>query len=504
MYFYESVCYSDEDLKVCFDSCNPCYDDALMIKNLVDKAEKTIGKTEFNLLTIFGETNLKEGNFDILYEVFPKFKKLYTEKFNPNNFKEPVRGISSLSISDVKISNFDFLKNFPDLKELDIPSDVQNTSLLNKFQNIESLGVGENISILEELELPNLKKLEVYLNENQDISILSKFPKLKELSIVNFEKCHLNRLPKNIESLDIRHSEINQETLFFPKLKALYLDTTFLKININEFLKDVSQTIEHLELEGYLDGSPIKNLKFPKLKTLILQGNLNLKLENTSFPVIEKLKVGYDNFINISDLNSMKTLKHLSIDEIDITGLDLPNLEVFYGGSIKDISYLNLPNLKILKVYGLESGINSINNSPNIEYLSLCSGKFKSFENINLPKLKTLCLSEGKVEKIDVKSLPSLETLDIAFTKIKLENLIFPKLKSLIVGDNVISTVQVFKNLKLPELEFFDGFNTLNTDPIYFENIDAPKMRKHYSELKETNLKYKEKLIFNSFFGVFN
>ena len=175
-----------------------------------------------------------------------------------------------------------------------------------------------------------------------------------------------------------------------------------------------------------------------------------------------------------------KSIKKLNLRLNQISNIDLTNLsnleELDLVGNF--ISKIDLTNLKKLKNIKLDLGFLTKNinfsNNPNLEYIELSGNiplvlKNRTIDFTNNIKLKTLIIKDNNLETLNLEKNINLEKIDLTnnnLTNLKLNN---EKLEYLNLSNN-----KNFKNInvtKLPKLKYINLDNTkLKMDSIDFSN----------------------------------
>lgn len=219
---------------------------------------------------------------------------------------------------------------------------------------------------------------------NGDLSGLSQFPNLKELSIDGL---------KTMEQLSIIY-----DSSWTPKLELLNLE------NINFEAIDLSQ---------------LKQLN-------------RLRLNNVNMSSL--------------DVTSLSNLQHFQLDITNLTTLDLSYNTVLENltikeTQIKEFNFSNNTNLVEL-VLALNSEANPVvelTNQPALKSLSILSQGLETLY-VNLPQLETAHLSNNKLTVVDFSGSPELSALQLSenlITNINVDTNL--KLSRLILTNNPIT-----------------------------------------------------------------
>ncbi len=226
---------------------------------------------------------------------------------------ETLKNIEELYIEN---DNQITLKGLESLQHLEVLSlkDACKAKGIHKIKNLRYLKINEAINICELPAIDTLTKLEIDVTEAYEISGLSQFINLKELSIKGTNKITLGHLP-NLKVLDIS-STFPKEIDFLddlPNLEKLCLENNCLtevtgldKLTNLKMLNLSENTIENIEGLANLKSLEYLNLYENEISDINILNDLpNLKQVNIAGNLIEKPKV----------------LKQLNI----------PEVAVFYG-----------------------------------------------------------------------------------------------------------------------------------------------------------------------------
>ncbi len=212
----------------------------------------------------------------------------------------PIKNLRTLEelnfFEHICTENFEILKNFKDLKILHFFSGGYNHRKFDQFGNeflvsdidflaqlikLEQLYIGnvaiDNYAVLDRLK--NLRKLEIYINNNINLKCLSSLTSLKEL-FINGENYRLSK----IRHLDSINNHIDLETLYINSVEIINLPYFGELINLRnlklrncnisnlEFLRNCDQIETLLIAENKIsDIRPLLN--FNNLKILVINDN---------------------------------------------------------------------------------------------------------------------------------------------------------------------------------------------------------------------------------------
>ncbi|WP_299247464.1 leucine-rich repeat domain-containing protein [uncultured Aquimarina sp.] len=211
---------------------------------------------------------------------------------------ETLKNIEELYIEN---DNSVTLKGLESLQHLRVLSlkDSCNAKGIHKIKKLQYLKINEAISISELPAINTLTKLEIDVTEAYEVSGLSQFINLKELSIKGTNKITLGHLP-NLRVLDI--SNIFPKEIDFlydlPNLEKLSLENNCLtevkgvdKLTNLNMLNISENTIENIEGLANLKNLAYLNLYENKISDITILNDLpNLKQVNIAGNLIEKPK----------------------------------------------------------------------------------------------------------------------------------------------------------------------------------------------------------------------
>jgi len=264
---------------------------------LVLYASKKVTKSLFSL------SNLKKLSIHI--------RAKHTETFD-------VASLKNIKELYVENKNPIALEGFSTLKHLEVLSlkDSCKANDIYNFKNLWYLKINEAVDINKLPAIPTLTKLEIDVTETYEVSELTKFTNLKELSIKGTNKINLGHLP-NLKVLDISST--------FPK-----------KIDFLEGLPNLEKL--SLENNGLTEITGLERLS--NLKMLNLSENYEIE--------------------DLTGVTNLKSLEYLNLYENKISDVSLLNLlpslkQVNLGGNIieKPEAYHQLNTPKIAVFYGL-------------------------------------------------------------------------------------------------------------------------------------------------------
>jgi len=278
------------------------------------------------------------------------------------------------------MTKFRFHEVFKDTMYIDSAIPIEETINYIQKNKIDSIIINyangfEGDSIEALCELKEVKKIDILLMDNLDISCIRKMTHLEELSYND-------------------EFDFDLDFSVFSKLKSISFDW-------NKKVKNLStlKNLEHLGMSRYKDTNVLLS-NFTKLKSLSLtQGNLNSLnfLENYKF--LKRLNLAYlPRLADISCLNEVsKTLEELSITNCKkLEWHKFPELKslkklLIEGAILDDINFVkNLPKLEHLAIMGAKTDILNGDISPaiNIKYVGIDNKKHYNYKyDYDLKKL---------------------------------------------------------------------------------------------------------------------
>ena len=211
-----------------------------------------------------------------------------------SNLKSLSIGIYELQ--DTEILNADNLKNLTELIVTDTKTKAFNLDYLRQFKKLKSLRIGGHTKNIDAVgELSELEFLSLNSVKKVPVNFINKLKKLKTLNFILGGRDNLNEIEENeIENLDIVWVRgFNDLSCIskFPKLKTLKIEDEIQlqKVHFNNIFQDLTD-LKILNCKTLETITGLKNL--PKLSSLI----------------VHQTKVDFDNFLR---QELPKQLKHL-------------------------------------------------------------------------------------------------------------------------------------------------------------------------------------------------
>ena len=519
------------DLKLNFSNCFNVFSKITSLKNLgfyhtYNNSENIFKSQEFlkmNFIKGFMFSGSKKINFPMEINQFVDLETLIltqTPTIEIHKFSS-LSKIETLNLSYLKESDtlYNIISNFKNLKNLSLSSVKLNNFefLLSKKLEIEELSLSNNKLETLPKEIGNLKKLKLFYSSNNKFSqkLPTEFYKLKNLknieiqgsnleiisnelnNLANLEslKLYFNKvkiLPKNIAKLTnlkklyLNNNKINKLPQDIGKLKIskLTLDNNSLKTLPNSIvnLKNLDTLI--LE-ENYITKLPKKMGKLKKLKYLNLELNNLTKLPNSISKLenLELLNISRNEITELpTNFGNLSSLKRLDAEFCHLKKLpksfgNLKNLEKLYitnnnllelsknFGALKKLETLYLHNrdyydfvynrnfvkdstikLKILNnnITKLPTSFSELENIKDIR-LSLNKNidEKQLFEILKKSKFKNYSI---KLEACNIKELPKNGWDSIKVASLDLEKNLISEIPKNIVNAKYLKTLDLTKN----------------------------------------------------------
>ena len=353
----------------------------------------------------------------------------------------------------------------------------------NNLVEINRFSMANNMEEFPIEEKKRLKKMEIYLNEedlnneNNDNNAyknpneenkMANTPKLlfSELLLQNLIKRIKN---KKLYKLILYGCQLNEiEALnkpSFENLTELDLGNNSLD-NLDIFTNPTFKNLISLKLNhnNISDLDPLKNASFKSL--------FNLSLTNNK----------------ITNLDALANVPFQFLDKLDLSSNLITDIEIFDNVPFQNLTYLNVSDNQITDA---KTPLNKI-NLPNLIILDLSHNNISEIYGLissQYQQLKMLNLGKNKINNIKILSrvpfteLRILLLFDNEISDISVLNVVpFTNLNYLNLSYNDISDINIFKNVPFKNLEKLDlsGNNISSIDPLLNMSIN---------DLRELNLK---------------
>jgi len=340
--------------------------------------------------------------------------------FLKKTFFTSLSRLRRVNLRNTNLINFDFLKLFKLVEELDLT-------------NNDHLGQDPNFSFsyfgplpIKRLELPNTQLVSVPTSRMGDKIPTIQYLNLKGNAMYTFDEVFLE-----IEYLDLSENEFNYMLNLEPQILKFYeFCTKMIFINLTKSItKELANKIFYFNV--------------------VLEFAFMSKNELISFPKFCQYCTGREcaasqtNFechLKILDFNSNRIERILYTDLMDLTNLEYLNLENNLISYIDANAFSNLGNLETLLLSNNNiSSSNVFNSLTSLKYLSLKGNRIEivpSYFFKNLFKLETVDLSSNRIrelEKYSFFNLLYLRNLNLEKNEneIKIDSEAFSQLKSI-------------------------------------------------------------------------
>lgn len=271
-------------------------------------------KIEFITEKIQSLEVLKNLKIDINYHL----KKLFTKDIY---FLGYLSNLSSLSLRQNKISNYNFLENLSNLESLDLSfNEISDIGFLKKIGKLKNLDLSFNkisdISTLKDLR--NLINLSLSFNNISDISVLKDLRNLTSLNFYNNQISDIRALNdlRNLTDLNFRNNNISKIPQFIFEMS----------VDIDDIIEGNPISNPPLEIikqgkEAVLDWFEANKEKLNEIKIILVgepeAGKTSLlkvlKQGVTAFNIKEKQTDGINIVdFNFSELDTFKNQKNLA------------------------------------------------------------------------------------------------------------------------------------------------------------------------------------------------
>ncbi|XP_035720815.1 leucine-rich repeat neuronal protein 1-like isoform X1 [Vespa mandarinia] len=284
------------------------------------------------------------------------------------------------------------------------------SSVLTTTVNLTNNGLKKEDFFLKIQSVISLSEVtDLILRQNQFDSFLDCSTNLASLKTLDLSQNHLQRFfflckdEYNLQVLNVSHNKLeyiddnalNERIL---KLKILDLSSNKLSI-VNETMLEHLKILEFLSLADNPIGDGIHENAFWTLSAL---KHLDLKNVSSSFFSAELFK----NLINLSILNlswnpiSMIPLLPMTLEELDISGTEIFQLNDLFLPQLRELKMNNMPNLTKL-------ALNDLENLTSLEILSLAGCRnlvqltIWPHHGLLLPRLQRLSIENCALETLE-------------------------------------------------------------------------------------------------------
>ncbi|CAL6086111.1 Conserved_hypothetical protein [Hexamita inflata] len=338
--------------------------------------------------------------------------------------------LTFLNLSDNKLTSIKNIKNFTDLKNLNLSQNPKVKSHHLQFLlKLKGLDLSEcmlsNIYALQ--SLVNLEVLNISGNRSINISKLENITSLKTLRA---NSCHIKDISKlksliNLEVLSLAYNYITniQAIQYLVKLTTLNLDDNHTRnISPLQYLHNLQELIIMDRSRTEVNVTPLKSLVLLKkltIRSYCVQDIHNLNTLNN----LEEFQIEYNYNLNISVIQFWANLKKLRIVSIGVKNLTvfrhlnkLEELVCIYNDNIDITPLQYLVNLKILNLTQCKLiSITQLQPLINLQELLLASNQICDISSLEpLTKLQKLCLTYNHITDFSpIKQHPNYQLYNI-------------------------------------------------------------------------------------------
>ncbi|XP_011646300.1 vasorin [Pogonomyrmex barbatus] len=285
-----------------------------------------------------------------------------------------------------------------------IASYVSATMIDLSFKKLKK----EDFFVRMQTQISLQKVTDLNLRGNEFDSFLDCSTNLETLRTLDLSQNHLQRFfflckdEYNLQMLNVSHNKLeyiddNALNDRIPKLKIL--DLSFNKLTIvNETMLQHLTILEYLSLSHNPIGDGIHENAFWTLKAL-----RHLDLKNISAPYFSPEFFKTLQNLSVLDLSwnpiSAIPLLPISLQELDLSGTQVINLENLYLPQLRELRLNHMPNLTSLT-------LNDLENLTNLEVLSMIGCKrliqlsFNLQNNVVLPRLQRFSIKDSGLETL--------------------------------------------------------------------------------------------------------
>lgn len=315
----------------------------------------------------------------------------YTYKYSfQKGYQIENEKIVGLNLSNLNLTNIDFLDDFRDLKYLNLSNNnIVDINPINNLTNLRDLSIWRNqIDDINGLCLEKLQTINIFQNKLKDVNFKNGMSNLISFdassnNIHSFNFINLNK----IKYLDLNWNDVKvfNNTVFGENLEELSLSGN--KISIEDVY--VFKKLKKLDIfgNGLINVDRLNELK--EIEELDLGNNEIFNADSISeLKNITKLKISHNFLTDIRFIENLTNLKKIEIYSNKIS--KLPNLS-----KLKNLEYLNLQNNLI------ENDIQGINNLSKLTNVQLSHNRINRIPELNLKSLKKLYLYNNNISFIE-------------------------------------------------------------------------------------------------------
>ncbi|KAL6265315.1 hypothetical protein P5V15_002095 [Pogonomyrmex californicus] len=288
-----------------------------------------------------------------------------------------------------------------------IASYVSATTIDLSFKKLKK----EDFFVRMQTQISLQKVTDLNLRGNEFDSFLDCSTNLETLRTLDLSQNHLQRFfflckdEYNLQMLNVSHNKLeyiddNALNDRIPKLKIL--DLSFNKLTIvNETMLQHLTILEYLSLSHNPIGDGIHENAFWTLKAL-----RHLDLKNISAPYFSPEFFKTLQNLSVLDLSwnpiGAIPLLPISLQELDLSGTQVINLENLYLPQLRELRLNHMPNLTSLT-------LNDLENLTNLEVLSMIGCKrlvqlsFNLQSSVVLPRLQRFSIKDSGLETLGME-----------------------------------------------------------------------------------------------------
>ena len=426
---------------------------------------ENIDKDKNGVLSQQERENVKKimmyGPIYILDELAPK---AYYTRFKPHE-KIDLQGI----------------QYFTNLEQLSVYADrIYHLSLVEQNKKLKDLILeGNKEGIFDIPKISSLKTLSLRAGDMQKINI-SKLRNLEVLYIGNVSQRRLKLdLKKNKKLKEVELSSLSKKKSKLDFSKNNRLEKLELNINYSKMIFSKKNHVKkiHMRVKQTSRKQTIKNLKNLKRLEVDFENKDNVREFTVSnCPKLKNIVIEGKGKLHTLNFKQMKRLKNVYIE---------------FGKSLRQIQFTNTPNVKDLRMSGMNIKKVNLNSLKKLKILYAYHCGLKKADLRNLKQLIYLAWRYSKCETMLFKNNKKLENVEIIHNRIKgtLNLSDMSSLWNFNCDHNKIKEIYASKKLK----EFndlscqYNKLKKINLYHTYVERIYA----KHNPRLKVAYLQYR-------------
>ena len=447
-----------------------------------------------------------------------KIKKILKERGVPIRhylYAYQAEQLESLDLSACRVDNLDFIRYFPNLKELTLDENgISDLTPLQDLSSLTSLSLARNnVSNVSPLQdLSNLQYLNLRDNLLEDVSDLNNLTSLKKVNLSFNDIYSIDGLTglENLESADLSYNFITSVSALenspikelnitntdiddlhavanFSELESLNAGFRYIWKGNETYLLTKKYEMDNHFFDGLIGLEAL--VGHDKLKKLYLSKVVNEESLDPLATLTNLESLSFHQYGGASDpnvLGSLVNLKELALDSASIGFYDvsflanLTKLEKLYIGTfcyVEDLSVIaGLTNLQELRMYKYGEDLSFLQGLKNLRLLQLIN--WDTIDDyspmLGLENLEYLDLQEMTIDDLSIIS--------------QLENLKFLRMDSMQIN-NIIDIGQL-KNLEcfmLRNPQHIEEYLPENFDMQLFAGLDHLKFAAMHAGAQEGN-----------------